>query len=168
MSGGLLASGSLRKIIIHNTEDGSIVKEVAAHSDWIRTVEFSKDGLMLASGSCDRTCKIWDTRNWELLKEIPHPHYVTKARLAEDNKLVTGCRDNVIRTFGTDFNEIVVEGGIVGRYVALHKDFKAVADGIVVKVYDNENIMQWQQPRNYALNLKNAKIDGADLSDMNR
>ena len=91
-----------------------------------------------------------------------------KVRFAEDNKLVTGCYDNEIRTFGTDFNEIVVEGGIAGRYVALHKDFKAVADGIVVKVYDNENIMLWQQPRNYALNLKNAKIDGADLSDMNR
>ena len=64
----------------------------------------------------------------------------------------------MIRTFGTDFNEILVEGGIAGSGVALHKDFKAVADGIVVKVYDNENIMLWQQPRNYALNLKNAKI----------
>ena len=168
LSGGLLASGAYGKIIIHNTEDGNIVKEVAAHSDYIRTVEFSTDGLMLASGSYDKTCKVWDTRTWELLKEIPHPDGVAKVRFAEDNKLVTGCWDNVIRTFGTDFNEIVAEGGIAGRYVVLHKDFKAVADGIVVKVYDNENIMQWQQPRNYALNLKNAKIDGADLSDMNR
>ena len=51
LSGCLLASGSYGKIIIHNTEDGSIVKEIAAHSNWTRTVEFSKDGLMLASGS---------------------------------------------------------------------------------------------------------------------
>ena len=46
----LLASGYCKKIIIHNTEDGSIAKEIAAHSDRIRTVEFSKDGLILASG----------------------------------------------------------------------------------------------------------------------
>ena len=115
MRGGLLASGSAGgKIIIHNTEDGSVVKEVAAHSDWIRTVEFSKDGLMLASGSNDNTCKVWDTGKWELLKEIPHPNAVKKVRFAEDNKLVTVCCDNVIRTFGIDFNEIVVQGGITG------------------------------------------------------
>ena len=115
MSGGLLASGSAGgKLIIHNTEDGSIVKEAAAHSDWIYSVEFSKDGLLLASGSSDNTCKVWDTGTWELLKEIPHPNGVAKVRFAEDDKLVTGCYDNVIRTFGTDFNEIVVEGGIMG------------------------------------------------------
>ena len=51
LSGGLLASDSNEKIIIHNTEDGSIAREVAAHSDYIRTMEFSRDGLMLASGS---------------------------------------------------------------------------------------------------------------------
>ena len=113
---------------------------------------------MLASGLDDKTCKVWDTGKWELLKEIPHPDAIMKVRFTEDNKLVTGCEDNVIRTFDTNFNEIVVKGGIAGQHVALHKDFKAVADGIVVKVYDNENIMQWQQPRNYALNLKNAKI----------
>jgi len=106
-------------------------------------VEFSKDGLLLASGSYDKTCKVWDTGKWELLKEIPHPYYVMKARFAEDNKLVTGCRDNVIRTFGTDFNEIVVEGGITGSRVALHKDFKAVADGNDVKVVDNNAVVLW-------------------------
>ena len=115
LSGGLLASGSAGgKIIIHNTEDGSIVKEVEAHSRFIYSVEFSKDGLMLASGSYDSTCKVWDTTTWDLLKEIPHPDVVAKVRFAEDNKLVTGCYNNVIRTFGTDFNEIVVEGGIMG------------------------------------------------------
>ena len=144
MSGGLLASGSAGgKIIIHNTEDGSIVKEVATHSDWIRTVEFSKDGLMLASGSDDNTCKAWDTGKWELLKEIPHPHYVMNVRFAEDNKLVTGCYNNVIRTFGTDFNEILVEVYIAGMYVALHKDFKAVVDGKDVKVVDNNAVVLW-------------------------
>ena len=143
MSGGLLASGSRGKIIIHNTEDGSIVKEVSAHSDLIRTVEFSKNGLMLASGSDDTTCKVWDTGKWELLKEIPHTNWVMKVRFAEDNKLVTGCRDNVIRTFGADFNEIVGEGGIAGKYVSLHKDFKAVADGNDVKVVDNNAVVLW-------------------------
>ena len=143
LSGGLLASGSNRKIIIHNTEDGSIVKEVAAHDSWIRTMEFSKDGLMLASGSYDKTCKVWDIGKWELLKEIPHPDTVTKVRFAEYNKLVTCCYDNVIRTFDTDFNEIVMEGGITGMYVALHKDFKAVADGNDVKVVDNNAVVLW-------------------------
>ena len=144
LSGKLLASGSSDgKIIIHNTEDGSVVKEVAAHSNYIRTVEFSKDGLMLASGSDDNTCKLWDTGKWELLKEISHPRGVMKVRFAEDNKLVTGCDDNVIRMFGTDFNEILVQGGIAGRYVALHKDFKAVADGNDVKVVDNNAVVLW-------------------------
>ena len=113
MRGGLLASGSSGKIIIHNTEDGSIVKEIAAHYVDIYSVDFSNDGLMMASGSTSRA-KVWDTRTWELLKEIPHPHIVMKVKFAEDNKLVTCCYDNVIRTFDTDFNEILVEGDIAG------------------------------------------------------
>ena len=66
-----------------------------------------------------------------------------KARFAEDHKLVTDCRDNVIRTFGTDFNEILMEGGIAGSRVALHKNFKAVADGNDVKVVDNNGVVLW-------------------------
>ena len=77
------------------------------------------------------------------MKEIPHSNWVMKARFAEDNKLVTGCWDNVIRTFGTDSNEIVVEGGINGMYIALHKDIIAVADSNDVKVVDNNAVVLW-------------------------
>ena len=31
-----------------------------AHSDWIRSVEFSPDGTKIVSGSDDKTIKVWD------------------------------------------------------------------------------------------------------------
>ena len=110
VSGGIIASGSSGKMIIHKVEDGYIVKEISAHLNWIDTVAFNKDGTMLASGSDDCTCKVWDTESWEELKEIRHPNIVKKVGFTEDNILVTGCSDNVIRMFDACFNEIVVQG----------------------------------------------------------
>ena len=99
---------------------------------------------MLASGSNDHNCKVWGTRNLEILKEIPHANSVTKVTFAEDNKLLTGCFDNVIRTFDTDFNEIVANGSeISGMYIAWHKDFIAVADENDIKVVDNNVVVHW-------------------------
>ena len=41
-----------------------------AHSNWVRSVAFSPDGKTIASGSYDKTLKVWGTRS---LSQLPQP-----------------------------------------------------------------------------------------------
>jgi len=43
----------------------------SAHSDTVRSVAFSPDGLSIVSGSDDETIKVWDAGS--LARHIPHP-----------------------------------------------------------------------------------------------
>jgi WD40 repeat protein len=44
------------------------IKELSAHSDMVSTVEFSRDGRYLASGSFDGTVKIWRVADWRCME----------------------------------------------------------------------------------------------------
>ena len=66
-------------------------------------------------------------------------------QFTNDNRLVTGCGDNVIRAFDTNYSLIEDEAGSVrGKYAAENNGLKAVADGNAVKVVDNAGIILWQ------------------------
>ena len=89
-------------MIVHNIEDASIA-EIIDTGCWIRSISYNKDGSRLAVGSDDMKCKIFETTDWEWLHEIRHPAGVTSVQFTEDNGLVTGCADNNIRIFDTNY-----------------------------------------------------------------
>ncbi|MCK4817169.1 hypothetical protein KA005_15475, partial [bacterium] len=58
-----LHSGIIRSISIQNTRNKS---EVSAHSDIVSALAVNPSGEYLASGSWDRTIKIWNVEDWSL------------------------------------------------------------------------------------------------------
>ena len=77
-------SGSCGRLLVHSVADGSVLKEIDAHEDWINSLAFSRDGTKLATGSNDRMCRVWDVGEWTVLKEIEHPAPVISVQFADD------------------------------------------------------------------------------------
>ncbi|WP_442867066.1 WD40 repeat domain-containing protein, partial [Anabaena sp. CS-542/02] len=49
-------------IKLWDVRTGKLSHTLTGHSDWVRSVGFSPDGQTLASGSYDKTIKIWPLR----------------------------------------------------------------------------------------------------------
>lgn len=89
--GKLVASASLDKSIkIWDAAAGTLVKEIKpgsddvpkpgtprlpGHTDQVFTLAYSKDGKQLASGSSDRSLKLWNTDTGALIRDFPNPNF---------------------------------------------------------------------------------------------
>ncbi len=87
--GKQIASGSFDKSIkLWDAASGNLVREIKGfpepppamgqpvppgHRDQVFCLAFSKDGKLLASGSSDRTVKLWDVASGNLVRDFPHP-----------------------------------------------------------------------------------------------
>src|SRR5205807_9863662 len=56
------------------------------HAHAVRVAIFSQDGKTLASGSKDKTARLWDLSNDKVLREFPHAEEVVDVALSSDGK----------------------------------------------------------------------------------
>jgi WD40 repeat protein len=62
----LIASADNGEVIFWDRDTGeSLTPAIKAHSKYIRSLDFSPDGMMLATGSMDHMVKLWDTETWQ-------------------------------------------------------------------------------------------------------
>jgi WD40 repeat protein len=50
--------------------EGKCLKVLQGHTSWVRSIAWSPDGLVLASGSQDETIKLWDVKTDECKKTL--------------------------------------------------------------------------------------------------
>ena len=67
-----------------------------AHTSIIRTLAFSPDGRLLASGSSDQTVRLWDIPSGELKLHLRRPAQVWAVAFSPDGTLATGGNFNGI------------------------------------------------------------------------
>jgi WD40 repeat protein len=88
--------GSVLASTAGNTEDyaiylwdvatGQNIGILGGHGDIIWELAFSPDGQMLASVSSDKTTKVWDWRNGDILKILEFPGEVSSVRFSPDGQ----------------------------------------------------------------------------------
>ncbi|MEO0837242.1 MAG: hypothetical protein AAFY16_15050, partial [Cyanobacteria bacterium J06642_3] len=82
------------------------------HSDWfggVYSIAFSRDSKLIASGSKDKTIKIWqvDTGN-EIATLEGHSDDITSVAISADNEiLASGSKDKTLKLWKLDTGELV-------------------------------------------------------------
>ena len=91
---------SLQQAIYWVKEKNRLSEE---HTDGIFDVSFSPDGGTLASGSFDKTVKLWTVKSPKLLSLIGHSDYVFDVSFSTDNQIVTtASRDKTIKLWSRE------------------------------------------------------------------
>jgi WD40 repeat protein len=71
LSGATLVSGGYDgRLIWWNVDSHSKIREVPAHSRWIRRVIASPDGSFIASVADDMVCRVWEISSGRLVREL--------------------------------------------------------------------------------------------------
>ena len=85
--------------IIENAAIGGKIHTLQGHSDPIRSVAFSPDGKILASGSTDTTIKCWDVTTGRQIRTLQgHSNFVVSVAFSPDGKiLASGSYDKTIK-----------------------------------------------------------------------
>ena len=62
-----------RPLKVWDVASGRFVADLVGHHGECLAVQFSADGARLATGSHDGTARIWDTSNWQSIRELRNP-----------------------------------------------------------------------------------------------
>jgi tetratricopeptide (TPR) repeat protein/DNA-binding beta-propeller fold protein YncE len=111
-----------------------LLKTLKGHADNVRSVSFSPDGKHLASGSSDKTIKLWSITDGNLIKTLEgHSNGVMSVAFSPDGKYIaSGSSDKTIKLWSIPAGNLIktLEGHSNGvMSVAFSPDGKYIASG---------------------------------------
>lgn len=118
---------------------------LTGHTDALYSVAWSKDGKLLATGSHDKTARIWDASNGKELQVLKeHSDAVSRVCFSPDGAaLYTASFDRNVRRFE------VKSGAIVRSYTGSNDAIYALSlsnDGKAIVAAGIDSVMRWWNP----------------------
>ncbi|MEA5477179.1 WD40 repeat domain-containing protein [Pseudanabaena galeata UHCC 0370] len=115
--------------VIYNIRE---VNRLEGHRSGVKSVTFSPDGKTIASGSYDKSIKLWNLDGEELLTLTGHINEVNSVAFSPDGKTIaSGSYDNSIKLWNLDGKELLTltghNNGVLS--VAFSPDGKTIASG---------------------------------------
>ena len=105
--GTRLAVASSIGLWIYDVETGEELNTLTGHTDVVWSVSFSPDGSTLASGSADRTIRLWDANTGEHLHTLTrHTGFVRNVSFSPDgSKLASASEDRTVGLWDANTGE---------------------------------------------------------------
>ncbi len=131
---------------------GALVYTLQGHRSRVTSVALSANGRTVASGSDDRTVRVWDAKTGQALHTLQHVGAVTSVALAADGHvLVAGCLDHTVRLWdtrtGRALQTLQGHGGNV-NCVALSADGQTLVSGS-----DDQTVRVWDAKTGLSLHV---------------
>ncbi|MHC1769153.1 MAG: protein kinase [Verrucomicrobiia bacterium] len=105
-TGMLLAAGFWYEPLIQvwALPEARLVASLETPQRWVRGLDFSPDGLQLASAGADRSIVLWDSTAWKRLRTLKgHSDEIWRVAYSADGKwLASGSKDRTVRLWKLD------------------------------------------------------------------